>query len=799
MTDETNHQELPKGYVPQEVEQDIYQRWEDSGYFNPDNLPPVGGGNRKEMYSNMMPPPNVTGILHLGHALENTLMDINVRYQRMCGKKALLVPGTDHAAVATQARVEKDLIESGKYTNPRQELGREGLLDAIREYAEQSKSTILNQIRRMGTSCDWSRLAYTFDDERSQIVNDVFVNMYNDGLVYRGERIVNWDPKLQSTVSDDEIVRVEQKDPFYYLQYGPFVIATARPETKFGDKYVVMHPDDDRYKEYSHGDTFECEWINGPITATVIKDEAIDMELGTGVMTITPWHDATDFEIAERHQLDKEQIIDWNGHLLPIAGEFEGMYILKARKKIIEKLQAKGLVVKIDEDYEHAVATGDRSGGLLEPQIKAQWFVNVSKEIPGRGKSLKDLMKDAVTMGHNGNPDEKVTIQPDQFHKVYMHWIENLHDWCISRQIWWGHRIIAWYKGGEVRVSPESPGEGWEQDPDTLDTWFSSGMWTFSTLGGPGTSDMETFHPTTWMQMGYEILFLWMARMILMSTYVLDEIPFRDVYIHGMLRAKDGRKFSKSLRNSIDPIEMIDTYGTDALRMALITGTSPGQDSKFYEEKVEHHRNFINKIWNLSRFLIMRLEGTVAYTDAPEITSAADRWIMSRLHSVIRNMSGHIEQYRFSQAAEVIYEFAWHEFADWYVEVAKQETHKEQILAYVLVQILKLLHPYAPFVSEYIWSLLQEHVTGNKELNELLMVASWPILDESQVNETAEQEFNTFRETVTAIRNYKSGNGIKIKDKIEIYESVADALTNELKDLVAAMVHVKFTSNGAQI
>ncbi|MFH0873260.1 MAG: class I tRNA ligase family protein [Candidatus Komeilibacteria bacterium] len=439
--------ELPKIYNPANYESDIYHIWESSGYFNPDKLATSLG----EPYAIMMPPPNVTGVLHLGHAMENALMDLQIRYQRMLGKKTLLLPGTDHAAVATQARVEKELIASGKYKDPRTELGREKLLQLIKDYADKSRETILKQIRIMGTSCDWSRLAYTFDEQRSAAVNEMFIRMYNDNLIYRGHRIVNWDPKLATTVSDDELVWQEENIPLYYFHFGPFIITTARPETKLGDKYVVVHPDDKRYWKYKHGDTFDCEWINGPVKATVIKDKVIDPEFGTGAMTITPWHDSVDFDIAERHKLDKVQIIGFDGKMLPIAREFAGLSISEARAKIVQKLEKKGLVYDVKKDYLHRVAISDRGNVPVEPQIKLQWFVDVNKQIPKKGKSLKDLMREAVTTGHGGKKENIIAIQPERFSKSYLQWIDNLHDWCISRQIWWGHRIPVWYRTGERR------------------------------------------------------------------------------------------------------------------------------------------------------------------------------------------------------------------------------------------------------------------------------------------------------------------------------------------------------------
>ena len=610
---------LTKVYDPGSTEDRIYKMWEESGAFTADNQ------TEKETFTISMPPPNATGQLHLGHAVMLALEDIFIRHARMQGKEALWVPGTDHAAIATENVVIKKIQKEERVKDPREELGREELLKRIREFVDGSQDTIRGQIRKMGASCDWSREGYTMDPSLTRVVNEVFVKMYKDGLIYRGNRIVNWDPKLKTNVSDDEVEYKTKKDPFYTFQYGPFQIATVRPETKFGDKYVVMHPDDERYKQYNHGDTFDCEWINGPITATIIKDKAVDPEFGSGCMTITPWHDHTDAEIAERHNLDKQQVIDFDGRLLDIAGEFAGMHIDEARDKVIEKLDKKGLVVKIEESYEHAVATNSRGGGVIEPQIREQWFIDVNKpavEWDGAHRSLKEVMQHVVR-------DGQVEIIPERFDKTYFHWIDNLRDWCISRQIWWGHRIPVWYRsddeGQDMHVGTEAPeGEGWEQDPDTLDTWFSSALWTWSTLIDKRLAedytfsleellerspDFQTFHPTQVMETGYDILFFWVARMILMTTYVTGQIPFEKVYLHGLIRTRDGKKMSKSHPETmIDPLDIIPKYGADALRLSMIVGQSPGNDQKLFEEKIAGYRNFINKLWNASRYVLMVCE-----------------------------------------------------------------------------------------------------------------------------------------------------------------------------------------------
>ncbi len=583
----------------------------------------------------------------------------------------------------------------------------------------------------MGASLDWSREAFTLDEKRNLAVKTAFKQMYDDGLIYRGHRMVNWDPKGQTVISDDEIVYKEQKTKFYTFKYGPFEISTVRPETKFGDKYVVMHPEDKRYKKYKDGEQFELEWINGKITATIIKDSALDMSFGTGVMTITPWHSFIDFEIAERHKLDKEQIIDKFGRLLPMAGEFAGMKIAEAREKIVEKLKNKGLLVSVDENYVNRVATAERTGGMIEPQIMLQWFIDVSKKISRReNKSLKELMLEPV---HEG----KIKIMPVHFEKVYFNWIENLRDWCISRQIWYGHQIPVWYRStplatsnNEIYVGLEAPrGAGWEQDPDTLDTWFSSGLWTFSTLGWPDihASDLKNFHPTSVINPGYEILFFWVARMILMSQYLIGEIPFETVYLHGMLRDAKGQKFSKSLDNGIDPIKVIEEYGADALRMSMIVGIGPGADSKFDMQKVKAYKNFANKIWNAARFVLDNTKDFVI-PENPRYDEE-DKKSDEELKSLIGQITKEMDDYKFYLVAEKLYHYFWHTFADIIIERSKKKIAENKnadsaralLLAHLSI-LLKALHPFMPFVTEEIWQII-----NSRQKSGLLMVEKWPL------------------------------------------------------------------------
>jgi len=722
---------LPKAYLARQYEADIYALWEKSGVFVADP------SSHKEHFSISMPPPNETATLHIGSALFVTLQDIIARHARQQGKDVLWLPGTDHAAIATDNLVEKMLAEQG---TSKHVIGREAFIAQVQEFVGANREQILMQLKAMGASVDWTRLRYTLDDALNRCVNEVFVKMYNDGLIYRGHRIVNWDPQLETNVSDDEVEYREEPGKFYTLQYGPFQIGTARPETKFGDKYVVMHPDDLRYAKYQHGQQFEAEWINGKVVATVIKDKAVDPKFGTGVMTITPWHDQTDFDIAERYKLDKEQIIDFHGKLLPIAGEFAGLPIAEARPKIVAKLQAKGLLVKVDENYRHSVAVNSRGKGLIEPQIRLQWFVDVNKPVvewKGKRQSLKQVMQAVIH-------DSDITLIPKRYEKVYFHWVDNLRDWCISRQIWWGHRIPVWYRQDsdgreETYVGIQPPTDHsqgwheWEQDPDTLDTWFSSALWTWSTLIDQNLAadyslslddllkqsvDFQTYHPTSVMETGWDILFFWVARMILATTYATGQIPFRTVYLHGLVRTEQGRKMSKSDPETIiDPLEVIPEYGTDALRFALIQGMSAGNDQRLGRSKIVANRNFCNKLWNIARYI----EGVIG--DNPDRVgakpaTAADHWILDKLRTSQQAISDDLDRFRFTEAYERLYHFVWDDLADWYIEASKAEPN-QPLLAYLLEAVLTLAHPFAPFLTETIWQTLAwEHDS---------ILAAWPL------------------------------------------------------------------------
>ncbi len=720
-------QEIQKTYNPTIIESSINEKWERANIFTPQQ-------QKGESFAMVFPPANVTGVLHLGHALTVAIQDILVRFRRMQGFRTLYIPGTDHAAIATQAKVEAELYKKEKKT--RRDFSREEFLRLVEQYAATSQATILNQLKQLGASVDWSRLAYTLDEKRTLAVRTAFVRLFEMGLIYRGSRLVNWDPKLQTNVSDDEIEWKEETTSFYHFKYGPFIIATARPETKFGDKYVVMHPHDPRYSTYEHGQKIEVEWINGPVTATVIKDEAIDMQFGTGVMTITPAHDATDYEIARRHGLDIEPVIDLRGCLLPIAGEFSGQHISKARVAIVEKLRKKGLLDRVEVNYTHRIATNSRGGGIIEPQIREQWFIAVNKPFQltyseitgidaGEQTTLKQLMRHVVKSG-------QIKIIPVHFAKTYFHWIDNLRDWCISRQIVFGHQIPVWYRGEEMYCGLVAPrGEGWHQDPDTLDTWFSSGLWTFSTLGWPeDTADLKLYHPNTVMETGYDILFFWVARMILMSCSLLGQIPFRTVYLHGLARDAERQKMSKSKGNIIDPLAVMSKYGTDALRFALVYANSGGTDMVFSEDRVKGMKHFANKIWNISRFVISNTlakdDRTRALKDKPIMAvTTADQHILEQLRAVIKEITRYLENFRFNEAAQDIYQFVWHELADKYIEASKAQLkdealaeNTERLLLYCLEQSLKLLHPFMPFITEHVWELLQS--------KSLLATEWWP-------------------------------------------------------------------------
>jgi valyl-tRNA synthetase len=723
--------ELLSPYNPNESEKEILALWEAADFANPDTCIADGiTDSNATPFTIIMPPPNVTGTLHTGHSCMLAIQDAMIRYKRARGFKTLWLPGTDHAAIATQSKVEKEIAKKGE---SRYSLGREKFLEKVNAFARESQETIISQVKGLGASCDWSRLAYTMDETRSKAVFAVFKSMYDDGIIYRGSRIVNWDPKGETTISDDEIVYKEENAVMYTFQYGPFQIATARPETKFSDKYVVVHPSDERYMKFNHGDTFECEWINGNITATVIKDECIDKDFGTGAMTITPWHSGVDFELAQKYKLEVEQIIDFKGKLLPIAGEFAGLKINEAREKIVEKLDQKGLLIK-KESYVHNIQTAERSGAIIEPQIMKQWFVDVNKEFPMKTEGVEGIEKGQLVtlkklMLH---PLEQKQIQflPEYMDKTYFHWINNLKDWCISRQIWFGHRIPVWYRDNEVVCSIDSPGEGFMQDEDTLDTWFSSGLWTFSTMGWPQkTPDFETFRKTNVLETGKDIIFFWVARMILMTTYTLGELPFEKVYFHGMVLDEKGRKMSKSLGNALDPREVQQEFGTDALRMAYFIGTTVGTDMNLDLKKVKGFKNFANKLWNIARCL--QTYQTQNISEKEVMITQEDEHLMQEWKQLGVAITKEIDKYYFHTATEKLYSFLWDRFAAELLEDLKKisldETKSQQekdskvtTLNKIFLESLVVLHPFMPFVSEKIYRILKPNT------QKLLAQTAWP-------------------------------------------------------------------------
>ncbi|HEV7121719.1 MAG TPA: valine--tRNA ligase [Candidatus Paceibacterota bacterium] len=707
-----------KPYDSIETEARIYQMWEESGYFNPDNLPNATKGP----FTIMMPPPNATGVLHMGHMLGTTLQDIIIRFKRMQGYEALYLPGTDHAAIATQARVEKDIQKAEGRS--RHDLGRPELLRRIDAFVEESRAIIRKQIRATGASCDWSREAFTLDEPRNRAVRRMFKDMYDAGLIYRGNRIVNWDPKGQTTISDDEIVHEERAGKLYTFKYSrdfPITIATTRPETKVGDTAVAVHPDDVRYQEFI-GKEYDLEFMGVPLHIKIVADEGVEPEFGTGALGVTPAHSQTDWEIAEKNDLPRPQVINELAKMT-VTGPLNGLKANEAREKVVEWLKEQDLLEK-EEDITQNISTAERTGGVIEPLPKLQWFIDVNKPIAARGdKSLKELMLEPVRSG-------AITILPDHYDKTYYHWIENLRDWCISRQIWYGHRVPVWYRGEEITVGEPPAGnwesDGWKQDEDTLDTWFSSGSWTFSTLGWPDeTPDLARFHPTDVLETAYEILFFWVARMILMTEFVLGEIPFKTVYLHGLIRDAQGRKFSKSLGNGIDPIVIIDKYGADAARMSITVGNTPGTDMRLSEDRIKGYKHFANKLWNITRFILENTEGTDLNAELQE----QDMALAQQMKDLAADVTKDMEAYRLYMASDKLYQYAWKELADRIIEESKpilngedaaaKNSRAAQLVA-LLRDTLVLLHPFMPFVTEEIWQSLPEH-------EGMLIVAPWPV------------------------------------------------------------------------
>ncbi|MEK7128070.1 MAG: valine--tRNA ligase [Patescibacteria group bacterium] len=720
-------EKLLKPYNPKETEERIYKLWEDSGFFNPDVCVKKGVTKENaESFSIVLPPPNVTGNLHTGHALMLVIEDIMVRHARMTGKKTLWLPGTDHAAIATQAKVEKILEKEGVRKN---DLGREEFLKRVEKFAKESHDTIVNQCKKMGASLDWSREAFTLDEKRNLAVRTAFKQMYDDGLIYRGWKIINWDPKGQTTISDDEIIHEERKTKLYTFRYSkdfPIPISTTRPETKLGDVGVAVHPEG-KWKKYIGQLFSNIEFAGTKLIIKIVGDEEVDPEFGTGAVGLTPAHSLVDWEIAGRNSLPRHPIINEFAKMVDTGHLTEGKKTTEAREIVVNWLKENNLMEK-EEEIKQSIPTAERTGGIVESLPKLQWFVDVNRKIPSRGnKSLKELMLEPVREG-------KIKILPEHFEKVYFNWIENLRDWCISRQIWYGHRIPVWYhepicipKTGkedlvgkclEMIVSAEKPtckycDAGYIQDEDTLDTWFSSGLWTFSTLGWPNqTEDLKNYHPTSVLETGHDILFFWIARMILMSQYLLGEVPFHNVYLHGMVRTKDGKKMSKSLgEKAIDPLDIIAKYGNDALRMAMIVGNTPGNDLKLDENDIRGYGKFANKIWNAARFVLEQTKN-LNIKNMPKLDKE-DKKNDEELQKILAEVSKEMEEFKFSIVAEKLYHYFWHTFADIIIERSKKKIIENNnadsarnLLLSHLTTLLKALHPFIPFVTEEIWQIL---------------------------------------------------------------------------------------------
>ena len=759
--------ELPKNYQAENYEDELYRAWEKAGYFKPfgKNLFPRG----KKSFSLVLPPPNVTGRLHIGHAAMLAYQDIMVRYHRLKGDNTLWLPGTDHAAIATQNVVEKELKKQGK---TRYDLGREKFLKQVDQFAEQSKKVIKEQIKKMGSSLDWSRERFTLDKDLSLAVRTAFKKMYDDGLIYHGDRVVNWCPRCQSTLADDEVEYKKEPSWLYFIDYGFLTIATTRPKTKLGDTAVAVNPKDVRYKKLI-GRTFRVDLAGHKISVKVFADREVKMEFGTGAIGVTPAHSQTDYVWSVKYDLPLIKVINEQGRMTEAAGKYAGLTVKECRERLVDNLEKEGLIKKV-EKYANNLSVCYRCGTAIEPLTSKQWFVAVNKKIPDRNKTLKQLANEAVESG-------KIKIIPDRFNKTYFQWMDNLRDWCVSRQIWYGHRIPVWYKeklkvkqqelkgDQEIYVGTQAPkGQGWVQDSDTLDTWFSAGLWTFSTLGWPAkTIDLKTFHPTSVMETGYDILFFWVARMIIMSVYLMKEVPFETVYLHGLVRDKEGRKMSKSLGNGIDPLVMIKKFGADSLRLSLIVGATPGNDIRLYEEKIAGYRNFVNKLWNISRYILMNINSRQPETKQAPVRrlgggrTLADKWILNELNRVIKITTQNIEQFKFSLAGEQLYEFTWSKLADVYLETAKVEGNKQKVLLELLEKLLVLWHPFCPFVTEVIWKQFK---------NSSIMGADWPKAGKSLLSPAENKKFMVWLEEAKKARQDKQSRQASLAPKQPLAE-----------------------------
>ena len=759
--------ELEKTYDPKKIERKLYDRWCENKYFHAEV------DRSRKPFTTVMPPPNITGKLHMGHALDNTLQDILIRYKRMEGYNALWIPGTDHAAISTEVKVTNQLKEEGI---DKKELGREGFLKRTWQWKEEYAGTIENQLKQLGISCDWDRERFTMDEGCSKAVEEVFINLYKKGYIYKGSRIINWCPKCKTSLSDAEVEHEEQEGHFWHIKY-PIVgtdrfleIATTRPETMLGDTAIAVHPDDERYKDLI-GKNVILPLVGREIP--IVADYYVDKEFGTGAVKITPAHDPNDFEVGKRHNLEEINIMNDDATINEKGGKYAGMDRYEARKAIVKDLEEQGYLVKV-VPHTHAVGTHDRCGTTVEPLIKQQWFVK-----------MDELAKPAIAALEKG----ELKFVPERFNKIYLHWLENIKDWCISRQIWWGHRIPAYYcdECGEVVVSKGMPEKcphcgctHLTQDEDTLDTWFSSALWPFSTLGWPDrTPELEYFYPTSVLVTGYDIIFFWVIRMVFSALEHTGKSPFHTVLIHGLVRDSLGRKMSKSLGNGIDPLDIIDKYGADALRLTLVTGNAPGNDMRFYNERVEASRNFANKVWNASRFILMNMKENVIERPDEKLLTPADRWILSKVNTLTKDVTENMDKFELGIAVQKVYDFIWDEFCDWYVELAKYRIyHAEEdpaaadcvlwVLKTVLGQALKLLHPFMPFITEEIYSALVPE-------EESLMMSSWPKYTEELCFPADENVMEHVKAITRGIRNMRSEMDVPNSRKTKVYIICGDA------------------------
>ena len=775
--------ELPKVYDPKEVESRIYAEWESHGCFRGKRDP------EKKPFTIVMPPPNVTGQLHMGHAMDATMQDILTRFKRMQGYAALWVPGTDHAGIATQIKVEEELRVKEGLT--RYDLGREKFLERVWAWKEKFGNRIVEQQKKLGASCDWERARFTMDEGCSKAVREVFVSLFEKGLIYKGSRIINWCPHCVTALSDAEVEYQDKPGHLWHMRYpltdgsGYLVVATTRPETMMGDTGVAVNPNDERYRDLV-GKTVTLPIMNREIP--IVADDYVEMDFGTGCVKMTPAHDPNDFEVGLRHNLEVIRVLDDNGVVNANGGPYEGLDRDECRKRVVEDLEQMGLMEKI-EDYSHNVGTCYRCHNVVEPIISAQWFVK-----------MEPLAREAMRVVKDG----EVKFVPERFSKTYLNWMENVHDWCISRQLWWGHQIPVWYCAdcGKMTCTREDPdacqhcgSKNITRDPDVLDTWFSSALWPFSTLGWPDkTEDLDYFYPTDVLVTGYDIIFFWVARMIFSGCEQTKKPPFHTVLIHGLVRDAQGRKMSKSLGNGIDPLEMIDQFGCDALRFNLITGNSPGNDMRFYTERCEAMRNFSNKIWNASRFLLMNL--TIDQCALPEQLELEDKWILSKLNDVIRDVTANMESYELGVAAQKLYDFIWDNFCDWYIELTKARLNGEdeaakvqaqQVLCYVLTQILKLLHPFMPFITEEIWQALPHE-------GDYLMLQDWPVYDEKFCFADEERAMELVMDAIKAIRARRSEMNVPPSKKAEL-----TVVTEEQAVFTTGIPFLKRLANASEV